>query len=157
MNESGIAWTITGSLAAVILLNLVLSPSPAAYAAVLPLAIFIAVFFWTRSMDDRAFYLVLAGVLLVAVFSAATIWGGLAAAWLIALIVAACLKILLTRSGIRSLAIAAGATIAVVLLIGSQNHVLIPLAILCCATFCVLAVTAVRQYRFRKHYAGVDA
>jgi len=154
MNTKKTMWIIFGSLAAVILLNLLLNPSPAAYATALVLALFIAVFVWTRSMDDRAFYLILAGVLLVAVFSAATIWGGLVAAWLIALIVASIMDIRMTWSGITSLAIAAGATVAVTLLIDSQNHVQIPLTVLCCATFCILVAMAVRTYRFRKHYTG---
>jgi len=61
MNTKKTMWIIFGSLAAVILLNLLLNPSPAAYATALVLALFIAVFVWTRSMDDRAFYLILAG------------------------------------------------------------------------------------------------
>ncbi len=154
MNPVNTRFFLNGLLAAVILLFSLLYPSPAAYAALFSTVLFIAVFLVTRSWDDRAVYLALAGTLLVAVFSAASAWGGLAAAWMIALIIASVMDIRLTRASAKSLAIAACATVAVTLFIDSQNHVPVPLMVVCTAAFLILAVIAVRKYRFRKHYCG---
>ncbi|HII98426.1 MAG TPA: hypothetical protein HA272_03990 [Methanoregula sp.] len=154
MNAVNTGFLLNGLLAAVILLFSQLYPSPAAYAALLLTVLFITVFLVTRSWDDRAVYLALAGTLLVAVFSAASVWGGLAAAWMIALIIASVMDIRLTRASAKSLAIAACATVGVTLFIDSQNHVPVPLMVVCSAAFLILAAIAVRKYRFRKHYCG---
>ncbi len=142
-------------MAAVVILSTLIRPGPAGYLAILLVVVFAITYRLTRTWPDRVFYLVCSGILLVAISGAASVWEGLVLAWMAAGVIATVMEIHVSAQDLPALLVAGSVTLAITLMIELANHVLLPLAILCGITGCVLAVMAIRDYRFRKQYSGV--
>ncbi len=121
-----------------------------------PLLLFLTgiVVYATRTWKDRAFYLLCAGQPLVIALSVVLIWAGLFAVWMLAGIVLADLGMLASASDWISYAAFCGATLVIAAGIEVSNHVLLPLMILAGLLVLLVAVQILRDYRFRKQYAG---
>jgi len=143
-----------GFLAAAVILVTAIGPAPAWYLSIILLVVFCAVFWLTRTRHDRIFYLVCGGVLLVAACGAASIWGGLVVAWMLAGIVATALGMTGANNDIVAFLAFCSGTLLVAVMVQLANHVLLPLFILCLGTAVFLFVQTIRDYQFRKQYSG---
>jgi len=108
----------------------------------------------TRTWKDRMFYVICAGQPLVIALSAALVWAGLFAVWMLAGIVLAALGMLGQGDDLRTYAAFCGATLVIAAAIDASDHVLLPLVVLGGLIALCAAVQTIREYRFRKQYAG---
>ena len=154
MNLSAPDFRITLLLAAVVVLVTAIYPTPAWYLTLLLLGLYIAVYRLTRSWQDRAFYLVCAGALLVIACGAAGIWEGLVVAWVVGGSIATAMGMTASRDELPALLAFGTGTLAVALLVYLSNHVLLPLFALGALAAGIAAVLAIRDYQFRKQYTG---
>ena len=148
---------IIGLMAAAVVLSTVLRPGMAGYLALLLVGVFALTYFLTLPRPDRIFYLACSGALLVAIAAAASVWEGLLIAWMAAGVIATTMGIQVTGQDLPALLAAIASTLAIALMIGMANHVLLPLAVLSGITGCILVVLVIRDYRFRKQYSGAPA
>ena len=129
--------------------------SPASwYLYPLLLALSGIVLYATRTGKDRVFYIICAGQPLVIALSAALVWAGLFAEWMLAGIVLAELGMLSSRNDWLTSAAFCGATLVIAAGIQASNHVLLPLFILTGIIALFAAVRILRDYQFRKQYSG---
>ena len=132
-----------------------LVPSPAGYPALILLAIFATVLYFTRTWRDRGFYLVCSGEPLVVACSMINPWAGLFSICMLAGIVCEALGISIV--GREELVLFTGFCISslfITLIIHISNHVLVPLVIILGLAAGILAIQSVRIYQFRKEYRG---
>ena len=108
----------------------------------------------TRAWKDRVFYILCAGQPLVIALSAVLVWAGLFAVWMLAGIVLAALGMLASVVDRRTYAAFCGAALVIAAGIDASGHVLLPLLVTGGLTAGFAMVYTVREYRFRKQYAG---
>ncbi len=141
-------------MAAVIILAMAMYPTPSWYLILLLLGLFATVHRLTKTRDDRVFYLVCSGSLLVIACGTASIWEGLIVAWLAGSSIASAMGMAASRNDIMALLAFGVCTLAVALMIQLANHVLLPLLVLCAVTAGIAAVLSVRDYQLRKQCSG---
>jgi len=132
-----------------------LSASPQWYLNIIFFSLIAGVWYGTRTWPDRAFYLVCAGGPLILAMGSINLWAGLFVIWMVAGIVCNALRILVLHDEIRLFILFCGATVPVAILARVSNHVVLPLLLLCTVTGIIIAVQAIRNYKFRKQYSGV--
>jgi len=141
-------------MAAVVILSALFRPGPAGYLPILLVVVFAITYWLTRTWPDRVFYLVCSGTVLVVISGAASVWEGLVLAWMVTGVIATVMEVRVPVHDLPALLVACSATLAITLMIELANHVLLPLAVLWGTAGSILAVMAIRDYRFRKQYSG---
>ena len=128
--------------------------SPAGYAAIILLLIFILLLFSTRTWHDRGFYLVCCGEPVVIACSMMNIWAGLFASCMLAGIVCGALGLVGSGTDFIPFAGFCISSLVIAMIIHFSNHVLLPLTLIIAITAIILAIQSVRIYQFRKQYSG---
>ena len=141
-------------LAAGVILFTGIAQPPSWYLYLLLLALPGIVLYVTRTWKDRMFYILCAGQPLVIALAAVQVWAGLFAVWMLGAIVLAALGMLASVDDQRTYAAFCGATLFIAAGIDAAGHVLLPLLIIGGLTAVFVLVFTVREYRFRKQYAG---
>ncbi|MFA4859850.1 hypothetical protein [Methanoregula sp.] len=132
-----------------------MSASPVWYLTIIFFCLIAGVWYGTRTWPDRAFYLVCAGEPLILACGSINLWTGLFVIWMVAGLVCNALRILVLHEEIRFFILFCGATVPVAVLARVSNHVVLPLLLLCTVTGIIIAIQAIRNYKFRKQYSGV--
>ena len=145
---------IIGLISAVVILGAIFKPGMAGYLSILLTAVFVTVYWLTRSWRDRIFYLICTGALLVTICGVLSIWEALVISWMIAGIIAALMDISVSERDLPIVLAGLAVTFAVTLMIELANHVLFPLIVLCGISGILFMVMVIRDYRFRKQYYG---
>ncbi|MGA2122679.1 MAG: hypothetical protein ABSG49_11680 [Methanoregula sp.] len=141
-------------MAAVVILVTAIHPTASWYLTLFLLALYVSVYWLTRTWHDRAFYLVCFGALLVVTCGAASIWEELIVAWMVGGSSAIAMGMTVSRNDLPALLALGSCTLAVALMIYLSNHVLLPLFVLSALTAGIAAVLAIRDYQFRKQCSG---
>jgi len=144
-----------GVLATGVLALSILNASAAGYIGIALLALFAGIWFITRTWHDRAFYQLCAGLPLILACGSVSLWAGLFVIWMIAGIAGNAMGIVRETWERRLFVLFCGVTLLVAVLVQVSNHVVLPLLLLCIITAGILALQAIRDYKFRKQYRGV--
>jgi hypothetical protein len=143
-----------GMVAGVLILS-VLVPTQYWYINLILITLFGITLYYTAPRNDRIFYLVCAGELLVVAAGVTMLWAGLFMVWMLAGVVCGVQGLLVSRTDYYTLILFWGCTILIASVIQVSNHVILPLLLFGLGTGLILGIRMMRNYQFRKHYSGV--